>query len=642
MPKRRCVFTPQLKLEFPFLQDADEVGKIFCTICKSVFSIEHGGRSDITQHVTKVKKHLLALSAASKHEKVTSFFLKNDPSGSTDESRRTAAQEGIFAFHTVIHNHSFRSMDCTSSLLKQMYNKKFTCARTKAESIVLNVLAPFAMQQIYKEIENINFATIMIDTSNHKNLKIVPILIRYFKPNSGIQIKVFEVTNLKGETANILSTYIIESLKKHKLSDKIVAFSGDNCNTNFGGVLRKGSNNVFSILNNNLKTNIFGVGCAAHILHNAMQSSADVLPIDVEIIVNKIFQFFHIYTVRVEHLKEFCEYANVEYKNILGSVKTRWLSLLPAITRIIDIYPGLKSYFEKQEKCPTILKSFFNDPMSIVWFHFLQSQLKVVCDTVTKIEGDKISACEVAEELEILVGKIKNRKHLNFLTTNILSLLNDLKNNNMYNESSFKKSTDLFYNTFLSYVEKWGCHFDQLKIFHWVQLINCPTWENVQKCIKFLMENNRNNSNIKLDEDNLFDEFSHVEQIFKSRIHEWQKNSAKVEVKWCEIFEYTKAHNIDTTNISKIVEYSLAIPGTNAAVERIFSTINVLWTDEKNRFLVETIKSIIIVKTHFKNLSCNEFYNILLKETRLLDEIGSAQKYTKTSKEEIYMPSSSK
>ncbi|KAL4122741.1 hypothetical protein QTP88_015022 [Uroleucon formosanum] len=295
---------------------------------------------------------------------------------------------------------------------------------------------------------------------------------------------------------------------------------------------------------------------------------------------------------------------------------------------IIDIWTKLKKKYPLMYECTMVALAL--------------PTTQVVCDTVTKIEGDKISACEVAEELEILVGKIKNRKNLNFLTTNILSLLNDLKNNNMYYENSFKKSTDLFYNTFLSYVEKWGCYFDQLKIFRWVQLINFPTWENVQKCIKFLMENNRNNSNTKLDEDNLFDEFSHVEQIFKSRIHEWQKNSAKVEVKWYEIFEYTKAHNIDTTNISKIVEYSLAIPGTNAAVERIFSTINVLWTDEKNRFLVETIKSIIIVKTHFKNLSCNEFYNILLKETRLLDEIGSAQKYTKTSKEEIYVPSSSK
>jgi len=121
------------------------------------------------------------------------------------------------------------------------------------------------------------------------------------------------------------------------------------------------------------------------------------------------------------------------------------------------------------------------------------------------------------------------------------------------------------------------------------------------------MENNQNNSNLKLDEDNLFDKFSHVEKCLNREFMNGKKKSAKVEVKWCEIFEYTKTHNIDTTNISKIVEYSLAMPGKNAAVERIFSIINVLWKDEKNRFLIETIKSIIIVKTHFKNLSCNEF-----------------------------------
>jgi hypothetical protein len=44
--------------------------------------------------------------------------------------------------------------------------------------------------------------------------------------------------------------------------------------------------------------NIRGIGCVVHILLNALQTSADILPVDVEAIVNKIFQYFHIYMYR--------------------------------------------------------------------------------------------------------------------------------------------------------------------------------------------------------------------------------------------------------------------------------------------------------------------------------------------------------
>ncbi|KAL4098108.1 hypothetical protein QTP88_022777 [Uroleucon formosanum] len=404
--------------EFTFLKKCEEIGKVFCTVCKAVFSIEHGGRSDIKQHMEK-KKHTSALSNASKSDKVTSYFIKQGSAGLTSEGLKIAAEEGMFAFHTIVHNHSFRSMVCTTTLIKKLHEKKFSCARTKCESIILNVLAPFAMNQIIDELKAVNFATIIIDTSNHKNLKIVPILIRYFDPKTGVQIKVLEFTNLKGETSDILSSYIMEILTKHKLSHKIIAFTGDNCNTNFGGAARRGTKNVFTILNNNFKTNISGIGRAAHILHNAMQTSTDILPIDIECIVNKIFQYFYIYTVRVEALKEFCDFTNTQYKNVLGSVKTRWLSLQPAVSRIIEMYPVLKLYFDTQDKCPTILKSFFSDSVAIIWFHFIQSQLKVVWDTIKRIEGENISACEVAEELEILCGKIKNRKTQNFITSSV-------------------------------------------------------------------------------------------------------------------------------------------------------------------------------------------------------------------------------
>jgi len=89
----------------------------------------------------------------------------------------------------------------------------------------------------------------------------------------------------------------------------------------------------------------------------------------------------------------------------LGTVKTRWLSLLPAVTRILDLFPALKTYFLTQDKCPTILKQFFDNPVSIAWLYFIQSQLKVVCDTITIIESDNISASEVYEKLEVVVEK---------------------------------------------------------------------------------------------------------------------------------------------------------------------------------------------------------------------------------------------
>lgn len=65
MPKTLCVFN----LDFKYV---DEVWKIFCTICKLIFSTEHSGFSDTKQHTTKVK-NIWALSAASKYG--TGFFL---------------------------------------------------------------------------------------------------------------------------------------------------------------------------------------------------------------------------------------------------------------------------------------------------------------------------------------------------------------------------------------------------------------------------------------------------------------------------------------------------------------------------------------------------------------------------------------
>jgi hypothetical protein len=55
--------------------------------------------------------------------------------------------------------------------------QKFSCGQTKCEAIVVNVLVPFAMLQILEEMETVKYISVMVDTLNHKSLKLVHVLV---------------------------------------------------------------------------------------------------------------------------------------------------------------------------------------------------------------------------------------------------------------------------------------------------------------------------------------------------------------------------------------------------------------------------------------------------------------------------------
>ncbi|KAJ8882514.1 hypothetical protein PR048_014325 [Dryococelus australis] len=80
----------------------------------------------------------------------------------------------------------------------------------------------------------------------------------------------------------------------------------NNANVNFGGLNRKVGRNAYSFLKNRLGRNIVGVGCPAHIFHNNLQDGTYLLKFDIESLVMKVFNYFSLYTVRTESLKELC------------------------------------------------------------------------------------------------------------------------------------------------------------------------------------------------------------------------------------------------------------------------------------------------------------------------------------------------
>ncbi|KAL4156142.1 hypothetical protein QTP88_000177 [Uroleucon formosanum] len=499
----------------------------------------------------------------------------------TSKDLEIAAAEGVWAYHTVQENHSFRSNDLSIST----------------------------------------------DASNHGSQKVFPILVRYFLPYEGVQVKLLEFKELFGENSDIIVFYVADVLREHNILSKIVAFCGDNTNCNFGGSEKKGKNNVFAKLNQITGRSLIGIGCVAHVIHNSIKCATDCLPFDIECIIVKIYSFFYIYTVREEALKQFCEAAGTEYQKLLGYSKTRWLALMPAIERVLQLYVPLKKYFLSIKKCPTVLKNFFECPTSELWLFFVHSQSVTFHTAVLRIEGQNISAIEAAKVINELRANLEEKLSSIFLPYSVRRLLSDLQKKGEVQEDYVKSIAWDFYKTTTEYLQQWTSYNQsELQIFKWVDLRKILTWVEVQKSMDVLIEKGLIGSE---QDTEVFDEFTLISSYVSDKVEEWNSDSSNkyAEHRWIEVFQYFRDNNLNHTIFQKIVEYVLCMPATNAPVERIFSLMNNLWTAEKTQLQVSSLKAMLLTKVNFK-MSCTEFYSFLKSSPDLLQQICSNEKYT--------------
>lgn len=139
---------------------------------------------------------------------------------------------------------------------------------------------------------------------------------------------------------------------------QISAYGADNTSVNYGrhnSVFQKLREANPQIVKDNCKCPIINTVKAANRVFSAGGC-------DVEAFVpgGCLYSEFSCSTKKVELLKDFCEFTNTKYKEILRHGPTRWLSLLPAIQKILECWPALKSYFVSlgKEDCPSIIWTF--------------------------------------------------------------------------------------------------------------------------------------------------------------------------------------------------------------------------------------------------------------------------------------------
>jgi hypothetical protein len=347
------------------------------------------------------------------------------------------------------------------------------------------------------KLEKANYVSIMIDSSNHDVLKIVPVLVRYFIPGEGIKTMGLEFLDLPCETADQLTEYVWQPVTKWNTENKVVALSADNTNTNVAGSSRRGKNNVFH------EIKIIGVGCSYHII---IQCAADTLPMNVQAVIEKLYQHFYIYTVRVHTLKGFCDFLNIEYKTVLGHSKTRWLSLYPALKRMNEMYEVVKSYVLSLDKPPMLLTNFFINSVSELIATFLECQSEMFHATICATEGEKVTLAEAKSIIESLIEKLQQRRDNDFATRKEQSLLKLLIQDGLITEKNYGNYKNEFYNACIEYIQEWSSNnltFDSLS---WILLKNPEaslSWKSVQKSVTTIEEVC---PNTKINETELFDE----------------------------------------------------------------------------------------------------------------------------------------
>jgi hypothetical protein len=97
--------------------------------------------------------------------------------GAVKAEQDLPVHEGPYSRLTVLSNHSFLNMDCTTSLQKKIGDKKIFRGRRKCESIVTYVYAAWALGEMTNDPKYVNFVTLPRYVSNRKHVKQLPIVV---------------------------------------------------------------------------------------------------------------------------------------------------------------------------------------------------------------------------------------------------------------------------------------------------------------------------------------------------------------------------------------------------------------------------------------------------------------------------------
>lgn len=397
----------------------------------------------------------------------------------------------------------------------------------------------------------------------------------------------------------------------------VSGYKADNASVNYGV-----NDSVYQKL---LKENeeLIAAHCNNPILHNCAKYAFEKLSFDVENFVLKIYAEFSNATKKIEALKSFFEFCECEYHEVLRHVLKRWLSLFAAVERILKCWKPLKSYFISlgDDDCHTVIWNMISDQenelsnddeptiaeLHLYFTHFLMSTFQEI---LLKLESKTILVCDLHTIMSQFRSSLQNKLNEKFFRMKVTFALRkgylpvrDL--------NKFKTEALQVYQKAIEYLEKWY-NFDNT-IYRLLSQLNLetspPTFEEMLQIWSLTPWKK------EVPSDSLFDEISALREVINNLNGETSLD------KWKHFFSVESA-----PTLLKIFQYCASIPVSNASVERIFSVMGNVWTDERNRLHVNSVRSELCIFFNIPYFGI-EIKNIFHENKELIKAARSNSKY---------------
>ncbi|CAF4307807.1 unnamed protein product, partial [Didymodactylos carnosus] len=487
-------------------------------------------------------------------------------------------------------------------------------------SIACDVLSPYFAKKVVDDILKSGYYSLAYDATNRGNSKVFPFVVQYFS-TKGVKQGLIEVIEYPGETVDELFQNACEVLKSNGLSiERLTALGADNTNVNFG---------------------------ANHSLYTLFQNVKPSL----------------IKAKRIEALKSYFEFVELDYVVLLQHIKIRWLSLFNSIERLVKVFPAIGTYFlNLGEDCPTILNIFFTSDEAICTLYFLENVLFEMQRCALQVQHHRMTAVDVHRIITSIVNKLKKRvadKYYGHLARTTLKKMSKA------DAEKLDKSFENFINKILDYIHRYfdanANLYEKLSIFGNIS-IDLISWNDVEQCVQAIQIEN-------INMDKLYDELYDIQSTYielkkKSvSVHEQiqsflgkDKQKIKNDMNQQEIDDdemTTEEEEIDepkriypdqlwaylfyvhenqTPNLTQLVSFCFSIPISNGYCEGVFNQLKQTWTNTRHKMSPELISAELKIRLNSTNITCEQFYNSILSNTELLKTVRSQQKYKHKAK----------